>query len=94
MLNAGKKVAMLVGQGALAATDEVLAVAEKLGAGIITALLGKWAVPGDIPYPHDEDTTRLSEQTLMLSEFLERQRYTPPKLSPRRSSIRTVTRSR
>ncbi len=50
VLNAGKKVAMLVGQGALAATDEVLALAEKLGAGVITALLGKAAVPGDVPY--------------------------------------------
>jgi pyruvate dehydrogenase (quinone) len=50
VLNAGKKVVMLVGQGALEATDEVLAVAEKLGAGIITALLGKGAVPGDVPY--------------------------------------------
>ncbi len=50
VLNAGTKVAMLVGQGALGATDEVLAVADTLGAGIITALLGKAAVPGDVPY--------------------------------------------
>ncbi len=50
VLNAGKKVAMLVGQGAMDATDEVLAVAERLGAGVITALLGKAAVPGDVPY--------------------------------------------
>lgn len=50
VLNAGTKVAMLVGQGALDATDEVLAVADRLGAGIITALLGKGAVPGDVPY--------------------------------------------
>ncbi|HWC21780.1 MAG TPA: thiamine pyrophosphate-requiring protein [Flexivirga sp.] len=49
-LNAGKKVAMLVGQGARGATDEVIAVAERLGAGIITALLGKDVVPGDLPY--------------------------------------------
>ena len=41
---------MLVGQGALDATDQVLAVAERLGAGVITALLGKGAVPGDVPY--------------------------------------------
>ncbi len=32
-------------------------------------------------FPHDEDAKRLSEQTLMLSEFLERQHYQPPKLS-------------
>ncbi len=50
VLNAGDKVAMLVGQGALGATDEVIAVAEKLGAGVITALLGKGVVPGDVPY--------------------------------------------
>lgn len=50
VLNAGSKVAMLVGQGARGATDEVLAVAEKLGAGIVTALLGKEVVPGDVPY--------------------------------------------
>jgi pyruvate dehydrogenase (quinone) len=49
-LNAGKKVAMLVGQGALNATDEVIAVAERLGAGIAKALLGKAAVPDDLPY--------------------------------------------
>ena len=50
VLNAGKKVAMLVGAGALDATDEVLAVADLLGAGVAKALLGKAAVPDDIPY--------------------------------------------
>lgn len=50
VLNAGRKVAMIVGQGALDATDEILAVADRLGAGVITALLGKAAVPGDVPY--------------------------------------------
>lgn len=50
VLNAGTKVAMLVGQGARGATDEVLVVAERLGAGIITALLGKDVVPADVPY--------------------------------------------
>ncbi len=50
VLNEGQKVAMLVGQGALDATDEVLEVADRLGAGIITALLGKGAVPGDVPH--------------------------------------------
>ncbi len=50
VLNSGKKVAMLVGAGALEATDEVLAVADLLGAGIAKALLGKAAVPDDIPY--------------------------------------------
>jgi pyruvate dehydrogenase (quinone) len=50
LLNSGKKVAMLVGAGALDATDEVLAVADTLGAGIAKALLGKAAIPDDIPY--------------------------------------------
>jgi pyruvate dehydrogenase (quinone) len=50
ILNEGKKVAMLVGQGALHATDEVIETAEKLGAGIAKALLGKAAVPDDLPY--------------------------------------------
>jgi pyruvate dehydrogenase (quinone) len=50
ILNQGKKVAMLVGQGALHATDEVIAVADTLGAGIAKALMGKAAVPDDVPY--------------------------------------------
>ena len=41
---------MLVGAGALEATDEVLAVADVLGAGVAKALLGKAAVPDDVPY--------------------------------------------
>ena len=50
VLNAGKKVAILVGAGALKATDEVIAVAEKLQAGLSKALLGKAAVPDDLPF--------------------------------------------
>jgi pyruvate dehydrogenase (quinone) len=50
VLNAGKKVAILVGAGALHATDEVIAVAEKLGAGVAKALLGKAALPDDLPW--------------------------------------------
>ncbi|HUN98079.1 MAG TPA: thiamine pyrophosphate-requiring protein [Bradyrhizobium sp.] len=50
ILNAGKKVAMLVGAGCLEATDEVIAVANKLGAGVAKALLGKAAVPDDLPF--------------------------------------------
>jgi pyruvate dehydrogenase (quinone) len=49
-LNAGKRVAMLVGAGALDATDETVAVAERLGAGVAEALLGKAAVPDDLPF--------------------------------------------
>ena len=50
ILNEGKKVAMLVGAGAYGAADEVLQVAELLGAGIAKALLGKDVVPDNIPY--------------------------------------------
>jgi pyruvate dehydrogenase (quinone) len=50
VLNAGEKVAILVGAGALRATDEVIAVADKLGAGAAKALLGKAALPDDLPW--------------------------------------------
>jgi len=50
VLNSGKKVAMLVGAGALNATDEVIAVADKLGAGAAKALLGKAVLPDDLPW--------------------------------------------
>lgn len=50
ILNAGKKVAMLVGAGANQAADEVVEVADILGAGIAKALLGKAALPDDLPY--------------------------------------------
>src|SRR5436190_417591 len=50
ILNAGKKIAILTGQGALGAGDEVQQVAELLGAPIIKALLGKAVVPDDSPY--------------------------------------------
>ena len=50
ILNAGKKVAILAGRGALDATDELEKAAEMLGAPIIKALLGKAAVPDDSPY--------------------------------------------
>jgi pyruvate dehydrogenase (quinone) len=50
ILNSGKKVAMLVGAGALDATDEVIAVAERLKAGVAKALLGKAALPDDLPF--------------------------------------------
>ena len=50
VLNAGQKVAMLVGAGALDATDEIIAVADRLGAGCATALLGKMALPSDLAW--------------------------------------------
>lgn len=50
VLNAGKRVAILAGAGALQATDEVIAASEKLGAPVVKALLGKAAVPDDDPH--------------------------------------------
>ena len=50
MLNAGKKIAILAGRGALGAGDELEQLAEVLGAPIVKALLGKAAVPDDSPY--------------------------------------------
>src|ERR687898_204849 len=49
ILNIGDKIVILVGQGALNASREVLAVAHKLNAPIIKALLGKAVVPDDHP---------------------------------------------
>src|SRR5436853_4297840 len=50
VLNESEKVAMLIGQGALHAGDEVVQVAETLGAGVAKALLGKAALPDDLPF--------------------------------------------
>jgi pyruvate dehydrogenase (quinone) len=50
ILNAGKKVAMLVGAGALRASDEVIACADILGAGVAKALLGKAVIPDALPF--------------------------------------------
>jgi pyruvate dehydrogenase (quinone) len=50
ILNEGQKVAILAGQGALGAEDELVEVAEKLGAGVAKALLGKAVLPDDLPF--------------------------------------------
>jgi pyruvate dehydrogenase (quinone) len=50
ILNTGTKVAMLVGQGALGARDEVIETAETLGAGVAKALLGRTVVPDELPF--------------------------------------------
>ena len=50
ILNQGRKCAILVGAGALHATNEVIAVADRLGAGAAKALLGKAALPDDLPW--------------------------------------------
>ena len=50
VLNAGERVAMLVGQGARSARPEVEQVAEILGAGVAKALLGKDVLPDTLPY--------------------------------------------
>lgn len=50
LLNECEKVAILVGAGALGATDEVMEVAERLGAGVTKALLGKAVIDDALPY--------------------------------------------
>ena len=50
VLNQGKKVAMLVGAGALHASEEVMEVADLLGAGVAKALLGKAVLDDSLPY--------------------------------------------
>jgi len=50
VLNAGKKVAILIGQGVIGASEEVIECAELLGAGVAKALLGRGALPDDLPF--------------------------------------------
>jgi len=50
LINQGKRIAILAGQGALHASDELLQLAETLGAPIVKPLLGKGCVPDDSPY--------------------------------------------
>jgi pyruvate dehydrogenase (quinone) len=50
LLNGGSRTVILAGQGALGASRELAAVAERLGAPVVKALLGKAALPDDSPY--------------------------------------------
>jgi pyruvate dehydrogenase (quinone) len=50
VLNDGERVAMLVGQGALHAGAELVEIADRLGAGVAKALLGKAAISDDLPF--------------------------------------------
>jgi pyruvate dehydrogenase (quinone) len=50
VLNSGNKIVILVGQGALNAGQEVISVAEKIGAPVVKALLGKAVIPDNHPY--------------------------------------------
>ena len=50
LLNEGEKVAILIGSGARNAADEVIEVADLLGAGVAKALLGKDVLPDDLPF--------------------------------------------
>jgi 3-deoxy-D-arabino-heptulosonate 7-phosphate (DAHP) synthase len=70
-----KKHAILAGQGALRAGEQLVAVAEKLGAPIVKALLGKAAVPDDSPY-----TTHslMCRRVVLRSTTLNLQFSTPP----------------
>jgi len=50
VLNDGRRVAILAGAGTLNAREELIAIADKLGAGVAKALLGKAALPDDLPW--------------------------------------------
>jgi pyruvate dehydrogenase (quinone) len=50
VLNAGQRVAILIGQGARGAADEVAQVAAVLGAGVAKALLGKDVLSDELPF--------------------------------------------
>lgn len=50
LINAGQKVALLVGQGARGAADEVVELANLVGGGVAKALLGKDVLPDDLPF--------------------------------------------
>jgi pyruvate dehydrogenase (quinone) len=50
VLNAGRKVAILIGQGAAGAQDQVIEAADALGAGVAKALNGRAALPDDLPF--------------------------------------------
>ena len=86
ILDEGKRVAMLVGAGALGAAEEVRTVADMLGAGVAKALLGRAAISDDLPFvtgavgllgtrPSDEmmrscDTLLMVGTSFPYSEFL------------------------
>ncbi|HET6804840.1 MAG TPA: thiamine pyrophosphate-requiring protein, partial [Frateuria sp.] len=86
VLNEGRKVAILIGAGAMHAGDQVVAVANRLDAGIAKALLGKAALPDDLPFVtgsigllgtkpswdmmNDCDTLLMVGTTFPYSEFL------------------------
>jgi pyruvate dehydrogenase (quinone) len=50
ILNGGNRIAVLAGQGALSARDEVSMLADQLGAPVAKALLGKAVLPDDSPF--------------------------------------------
>jgi pyruvate dehydrogenase (quinone) len=50
VLGSGRKPAILIGQGAANAAEEVIAVADRLGAGVAKALNGRAALPDDLPF--------------------------------------------
>jgi pyruvate dehydrogenase (quinone) len=50
VLNAGREVAILIGAGAFGAGAQVIEAAERLGAGVTKALLGKAVIPDDLPF--------------------------------------------
>jgi pyruvate dehydrogenase (quinone)/pyruvate oxidase len=50
LLNTGRKIAILIGQGAAGASHDLIEIAEALGAPIVKTLLGKGIIPDDSVY--------------------------------------------
>lgn len=50
LLAAGRRVAILVGQGGYGAADEIMELADRIGAGVATSLLGKPVLDERLPY--------------------------------------------
>ncbi|RKN48611.1 thiamine pyrophosphate-binding protein [Micromonospora endolithica] len=50
LLGGGRRTAILVGQGARGAADEIVALADRLGAGVATSLLGKPVLDERLPF--------------------------------------------
>jgi len=95
VLNAGTKVAVLAGAGALHAREELLALAEVLGAPIVKTLPGKAAVPDDSPFTTGGIGllgTRPSEQLMQQIDtlFMVGTNFPYTKHLPEPAQVRTV----
>src|SRR3546814_17443597 len=100
ILNQAEKPFILVGQGALGAGQELLEMAEKLGAPIGKALLGKGAVPDLSDYSTggvgllgtrpSQDALEVCETLLIVGSSFPYIEYSPSPGAPRRVLMETI----